>query len=61
MSAGFIDGVYQPSSCFAAFNALRGSKQIINRPLMGHAAPKPIRDAFFKAVLQHVRKRSQPR
>lgn len=54
MSVGFIDAVCPPSSCYAAYNALSGQKSIINEPLMGHAAPAHIHDAFFKRVLQHV-------
>lgn len=58
MSVGFVDAVCPPSSCYAAFNNLQGKKQVINKPLMGHAAPKPIRDAFFKAILAHARRQS---
>ena len=54
MSIGFIDAVCPPSSCYAAYNALQGSKQIINEPLMGHAAPQHIRDAFFEQIQEHV-------
>jgi hypothetical protein len=38
---------------------LLGEKQIINEPLMGHAAPEHIQDAFFDRVLEHV-KRQEP-
>ncbi len=55
MSVGFIDAVCPPSSCYAAYNALPGEKSIINEPLMGHAAPSHIQDAFFERVLEHVR------
>jgi len=54
MSVGFIDAVCPPSSCYAAYNALKGQKSVINEPLMGHAAPAHIHEAFFKRVLQHV-------
>jgi len=56
MSVGFIDAVCPPSSCYAAFNALQGSRTIINEPLMGHAAPAHIQDAFFARILHHVGK-----
>ncbi len=56
MSVGFIDAVCPPSSCYAAYNALRGEKSIINEPLMGHAAPAHIHAAFFNRVLEHVGK-----
>lgn len=55
MSVGFIDSVCPPSSCYAAYNALLGKKSIINEPLMGHAAPQHIHDAFFDAVLENVK------
>lgn len=54
ISVGFIDAVCPPSSCYAAYNALQGNKTIINEPLMGHAAPEHIQDAFFARVLEHV-------
>ncbi len=57
MSVGFIDAVCPPSSCYAAYNALKGKKQIINQPLMGHAAPADVQKAFFDAIKQHVKNR----
>ena len=54
MSVGFIDGTCPQSSCYVAYNQLQGKKQLITEPLMGHAAPKHIQDAFFERVLQHV-------
>lgn len=58
MSVGFIDGVCPPSSCYAAFNVLRGPKEMINEPLMGHAAPQHIQAAFNAKVLDHVKRHS---
>ncbi len=58
MSVGFIDAVCPPSSCYAAFNVLKDEKQVVNEPLMGHAAPQHIRDAFFKRIQEHVRQRA---
>jgi cephalosporin-C deacetylase len=55
MSVGFIDGVCPPSSCYAAFNVIKGKKQVLNRPLMGHAAPGDIRIAFFEQIKLHVK------
>ncbi len=55
LSVGFIDTVCPPSSCYAAYNALQGEKQIINEPGMGHAAPRHIQNAFFKRILRHVK------
>ncbi len=54
MSVGFIDPVCPPSSCYAAYNQLLGEKTIINRPLMSHAAPASIQQAFFAAILKHI-------
>lgn len=59
MSVGFIDPVCPPSSCYAAYNLLQGSKQIINEPLMSHAAPPHIQDAFFKCILEHAKQSSE--
>ncbi|WP_417384792.1 acetylxylan esterase [Gimesia sp.] len=59
MSVGFIDAVCPPSSCYAAYNQLKGNKQIINKPLMGHAAPADIQKAFFDAVLEHVEEQAK--
>lgn len=59
MSVGFIDAVCPPSSCYAAYNQLTGQKQIVNKPLMGHAAPADIHKAFFDAVLEHVKQQGE--
>ena len=59
MSVGFIDAVCPPSSCYAAYNALKGNKTVINEPLMGHAAPAHIQEAFFEQILKHVGKGGQ--
>ena len=56
MSVGFIDGVCPPSSCYAAYNSLQGDRTIINEPLMGHAAPQHIQDAFFDAIVKHTKR-----
>lgn len=58
MSVGFIDGTCPPSSCYAAYNLLQGKKRVINKPLMAHAAPRDIQDAFFNAILEHVKQQS---
>ena len=61
LSVGFIDTTCPPSSCYAAYNVLRGNKQILNEPLMRHAAPRPVQIAFFKRIKDHVRKHSAGR
>ncbi len=56
MSVGFIDAVCPPSSCYAAYNALPGKKSVINEPLMGHAAPAHIHEAFWARILEHAQR-----
>ena len=58
LSVGFVDAVCPPSSCYAAFNALRGKKEMINEPLMNHAAPPHIQEAFLVRILDHVKRQS---
>jgi len=58
MSVGLIDTVCPPSSCYAAYNGLKGRKEVINEPLMGHAAPAHIQEAFFQQILDHVKQRT---
>ena len=53
-----VDATCPPSSCYAAFNALRGPKEMINEPLMSHAAPPHIQEAFLARVLDHVKRHS---
>jgi cephalosporin-C deacetylase-like acetyl esterase len=53
VSAGFIDRTCPPTSVYAAYNALRGKKEMINRPKMGHAAPTEIQQQFWKALEKH--------
>ncbi len=54
MSVGFIDTVCPPTSCYAAYNQLKGAKQVINEIAMGHAAPAHIKKAFLDAALKHA-------
>lgn len=58
LSVGFIDAVCPPSSCYAAFNALSGTKEMLNEPLMNHAAPPHIQEAFLARILDHVKRHS---
>lgn len=58
LSVGFVDTVCPPSSCYAAFNALQGKKEMLNEPLMNHAAPPHIQEAFLARVLDHVKRQS---
>lgn len=56
MSVGFIDMVCPPSTCYAAYNLLRGHKQMVNVPLMGHAVTPQIDAAFWERILEHAGK-----
>jgi len=57
ISIGFIDRVCPPTTNFAAYNVLRGSKQTVERPLMGHAAPQDVKDEFSRFIEEHVRRK----
>ncbi len=54
LSVGFIDVVCPPTSVYMAYNSLRGKKQMVNEPLMGHASPKGIKDIFTGIFLEHA-------
>ena len=56
LSVGFIDSTCPPTSVYAAYNNLRGKKQMIIRPLMGHKAPPDVADEFTKALWEHVKR-----
>ena len=55
MSVGFVDSVCPPSSCYAAYNLLKGKKEMLNEPLMGHAAPAHIQKAFLDFVTRALK------
>lgn len=57
LSVGFIDGVCPATTCYAAYNQLRGKKKMINEPQMMHEAPPRIHDAFEKAFVEHAKGR----
>ncbi|MDF1858885.1 MAG: acetylxylan esterase [Verrucomicrobiales bacterium] len=54
VSAGFIDRTCPPTSVYAAYNALQGRKEMINKPEMGHAAPAEIKQQFWEALEKHL-------
>lgn len=54
VSVGFIDRTCPPTSVYAAYNALKGPKTILNRPAMGHVAPEDIKAEFRKRLLKHA-------
>ena len=53
MSVGFIDPVCPPTSCYAAYNQLKGPKTVLNEPTMAHAGPAHIKQAFLEALIKH--------
>ena len=55
LSVGFIDVTCPATTCYAAYNQLRGKKSIIHEPKMGHAAPPSIQAAFEKAIIAHAK------
>ena len=54
VSVGFIDSVCPPASCYAAYNCLQGTKEMVNKPGMSHAAPVDIQQRFFAKLLEHA-------
>ena len=57
VSVGFVDRTCPPTTNYAAYNQLQGTKQIIHEPHMGHAAPSHIHKAFLEFILAHVKAR----
>jgi cephalosporin-C deacetylase-like acetyl esterase len=55
VSVGFIDTTCPPTTVYAAYNNLRGKKQMVERPLMAHRAPPDVREAFNKAIWEHIK------
>jgi cephalosporin-C deacetylase len=56
VSAGFIDTTCPATTCYAAYNQLKGKKRMIDKPQMGHAAPRDVQDAFWAAAKKHAGK-----
>lgn len=54
LSVGFVDSVCPPTSVYAAYNNLLGKRSMLIEPLMGHAAPPKITEAFRKAIEKHL-------
>jgi len=53
---GFEDTVCPPSTVYMAYNSIRGEKQIVNKPLMGHESPEYIKDIFTGIFQAHVQR-----
>jgi cephalosporin-C deacetylase len=60
LSCGFIDGSCAPTSVYAAFNNIKGPKQIVYEPTMGHASSPKIQDAFNTAITRQVQAAHPP-
>jgi len=56
ITVGFIDTTCAPSSVYAAYNNIKGSKQIINMPLCGHGISKEGLDAAGTKINEHLQK-----
>lgn len=54
LTVGFIDTTCPPTSVYAAFNALKGRKEIFNDPPSAHAVSKPAAQTMREAILRHV-------
>lgn len=57
ISVGFIDVVCPPTTVYLAYNNFRNKKQIINRPLMSHAAEPDIKGIFAYAFKEYIQER----
>ncbi len=55
-SVGFIDVTCAPTSVYAMYNNYSGPKQMIEKPLMGHAQPRDVSEAMHKALWEHIRR-----
>ncbi len=56
VTVGFIDPTCPPSSVYAAYNALKGPKEIFNDPPSTHTISPAARDAMRRAILCHAEK-----
>jgi cephalosporin-C deacetylase-like acetyl esterase len=54
VTVGFIDTTCPPTSVYAAYNAIRGEKEIFNDPPSTHAISSKSLEAARAAVLRHV-------
>jgi cephalosporin-C deacetylase-like acetyl esterase len=55
-SVGFIDTTCPPTSVYATYNNYAGKKQILNKPLMGHAQPHEVVEVFHNVMWEHIRR-----
>ena len=54
LTVGFIDPTCPPTSVYAAFNALKGKKQIYNDPFGTHVISSAAMDAMRSAIREHA-------
>ena len=54
LTVGFIDTTCPPTSVYAAYNALKGRKEIFNDPPSTHAVSARAGQAMRNAILRHV-------
>ncbi|MDD5726936.1 MAG: acetylxylan esterase [Victivallales bacterium] len=61
MTAGFIDTTCPPSSVYAAYNAVKSKKRIINNIASGHRCPPETTDTVFEVIYGKLKqKRNNP-
>ncbi len=56
VTVGFIDTTCPPTSVYAAYNALRGQKEMFNDPISAHTVSSKAGAAMRQAILQHAGK-----
>jgi len=56
VTVGFIDPTCPPTSVYAAYNVLKGKKEIFNDPPSTHAVSPAAREAMRQAILMHAGK-----
>jgi len=54
VTVGFIDTTCPPTSVYAAYNALKGEKEIFNDPTSTHKVSAGAGEAMRNAILRHV-------
>jgi len=54
LTVGFIDTTCPPTSVYAAYNALKGGKEIFNDPPSTHAVSPKAGQAMREAIMRHV-------
>jgi cephalosporin-C deacetylase len=54
VTVGFIDTTCPPTSVYAAYNALKGKKEIFNDPPSTHSLSAGGKEAMRKAILRHA-------